>query len=340
MRRHAPREAAQYLRRADTLLARSHASRSAEALETLVELGGALIGAEGFGSDAVARTYRRAYALCERRSNLPRSIPVLCGLWNYYLTRADFRSVDALAQKLAAAIKNASDVDRFAAHNALGQTHLFKGEPDLALPHIAAVLEGYSAARHADLAAHYGEDPGVVCHHYAALTAWLIGDAAKARDHLARGTRIARELGQPGSIAQMLWISAVIEQLHGDAAQVLKLAIELAAHCEQHDVAQWLAGGVVFEGWALAVTGHPQDGLRILQRGIDQWLTGGTRLIRPYWLALLADAHAAHGETHTALALVDTALRECEETGERWYLSALHQLKRAWLAKANDARAS
>ncbi|HLX03424.1 MAG TPA: hypothetical protein VKS80_15060, partial [Trinickia sp.] len=122
-----------------------------------------------------------------------------------------------------AAIENAPEVDRFAAHNALGQTHLFKGEPALALPHIAAVLEGYSAARHADLAAHYGEDPGVVCHYYAALTAWLIGDAAKARD------------------------------------------------------------------------------------------------------------------MRTAVALIDAALRESEETGERWYLPALRRLKGEWLAKESGA---
>jgi len=74
----------------------------------------------------------------------------------------------------------------------------------------------------------------------------------------------------------------------------------------------------------------------VLQRGIDAWLADGTRLIRPYSLALLADAHATHGDMRTA-ALIDAALRESEETGERWYLPALRRLKGEWLAKESGA---
>jgi DNA-binding winged helix-turn-helix (wHTH) protein len=340
MRRHAPREAAQYLRKAITLLARSRASRSADALETLVELGGALIGAEGFSSDAVARTYRRAYALCERRANVSGSIPVLCGLWNYYLTRANFIAVDMLGQRLSAAIERAPQTDRLAAHNALGQTHLFRGEPILALPHIAAVLERYGTTRHVNVAVRYGEDPGVVCHEYAALTEWLTGERAKAHDHLTQGMCLAHELAQPGSIAQMLWMSALIAQLEGNAAHVLKLATTLVEHCKSHDVMQWLSGGKMFQGWALCIAGQHDDGMRELHCGIDSWAASGARLTRPYSLALLADVHAGRGDTHAAVSIIDVALQESEETGEHWYTAALYRLKGEWLSRANDTAAS
>ena len=342
MRRHAPRQAVQFLRSAVVFYARARASRSADALEALVALGAALIDAEGFGSVAVARTYRRAYASCRRFADMPLCIPVFCGLWNYCVTRGELGLARVLSERLAAVKARAAECDRLAACNAIGQTHLFMGEPGAARPYIDVTLARYEHARDRDLAAWYGEDPGVVCHMYAALVSWLTGEPVQAREHLAAGSRIADELAQRGAIAQMGWMRAVIDQLDGDAPAARASATALIAHCKQNDVSQWMPGALMLEGWARAMLDRDVSALATLQQGIDEWRASGARLTLPYSLGLLAEARAAVGDAAGARAAVDEALRESDATGERWYTAALSCLKGELLLgqSDNDARAA
>jgi DNA-binding winged helix-turn-helix (wHTH) protein len=327
MRRHAPREAAQFLRRAVVSYARARASRSADALEAQVALGAALLDAEGFGSIAAARAYRRAYASGRRFADMPLCVPAFCGLWNYCVARGELGLASVLSERLAAVEPRAAGPDRLAACNAIGQTHLFRGEPGAAQSYVGATLARYAYIRDRELTAWYGEDPGVVCHMYAALTNWLVGRTAQAHEHLAAGSRLAGELAQPGAVAQMGWMRAVIGQLDGDAQAAYAAATALIAHCAQNDVTQWMPGAQVLEGWARAMLERDPAALGTMQQGIDGWRAAGVRLTRPYSLGLLAEARAAVGDVAGALAAVDEALSESDATGERWYAAALCCLK-------------
>ena len=53
--------------------------------------------------------------------------------------------------------------------------------------------------------------------------------------------------------------------------------------------------------------------------------------MRPYYLALLADAQGTLGKPATGLAVLTEALVLAETTGERWHAPELHRLKGALL---------
>src|SRR5262249_14702419 len=53
----------------------------------------------------------------------------------------------------------------------------------------------------------------------------------------------------------------------------------------------------------------------------------GTVLLLPHFLALMAEALGADGQTKEALRVLDEALEIAERTGERYYDAELHRLK-------------
>jgi len=322
--------------------ARAHLSKGLELIERLpqdverveeelrlqVQIGVAAMASEGFGSRAVAYAYGRAHALCRQFPNTPALQPVLCGLWNYFLTLADIAHARVLAAELSAVVDQIGAADPvISAHNAIGQTHLFAGEPARSLPHIEATLAAYDQSQHRDLVSQYGEDPGIVCHMYAALADWLLGFPERASRRIETGTRLAKELEQPFGAAQMAWMALLVAQGRGDAAAVREQADTLIVLCEKEGIVIWLGGGHVLRGWALAMQGHASAGLEEIHRGINEWEATGAALIKPYYLALQAEAYRQSGQTAAAVTAVTEGLAVALRTGERWYLAELHRLR-------------
>jgi predicted ATPase len=63
-----------------------------------------------------------------------------------------------------------------------------------------------------------------------------------------------------------------------------------------------------------------------MRRGLAAWEGTGARLMRPYFLALLADALPPEAADE-ALRLLDDAILTGQVTGERWYQAELLRLK-------------
>jgi predicted ATPase len=330
LRRYAAQAARAHLSRGLELLSRwpQDTERAQEELQLQVAIGVALIATEGFGAPALAYAYGRAHALCRQFPSTPSLLPVLCGLWNYFLSRADFQQVQTLAEELSALIDQRGTSDSLLpAHNAVGQTYLFMGAPARALEHVETGLADHDPLAHQDLISHYGEDPVVVCHMYAALADWLLGYPNRAMRRIETGLRRARELAQPFGVAQILWTRALIAQGCGDPVGCESSAQSLIELCEREDIALWLAGGRILRGWALAEQGEPAAGIVSIHQGLDDFSATGTALIRPYNLALLAEALGRRGRVGDGLAVVAEALAIAQGTGERWYEAELYRLQ-------------
>jgi len=93
----------------------------------------------------------------------------------------------------------------------------------------------------------------------------------------------------------------------------------------------WKAHGSILRGWALAQQGQAQAGLAQCHQGLTAWRATGAEGLRPYFLALLADAHGVQGEPEEGLTALTEALTLVDTTGERWYEPELYRLKGALL---------
>lgn len=334
--RGAAQEAASQLRQALDFHARcpdpDDTLRAAE-LRTLLGLGAALIVSDGFTGEELGTVYHRANALAAQSGEAASVIPVLAGLWNYHVSRADMVRAADLALGLQDLAGEAPDHIAMAAHNAVGQTRFFTGDFLACLPRIEAVLEiGRQSAQHG-IAALFGEDPIVVCHQYAACVTRILGRDCEAEAHLAAGLDRAESLGQPFARAQMLWAHALVARERGDREAVLIHATALVDLCDDAGIPFWRPAGQVLAGWARAMEGDAR-GLDLIDEGIAGYDAMNTRIVLPYWLALKAECVALHGDPFAGVMALRRAFATLRATGERWYEAELHRI---WAALAIGA---
>lgn len=262
-------------------------------------------------------------------------MPALSGLWNHYLTRAEFAQAGRVVDQMFEIAQDApTAVVTMLAHHFRGVGLLFAGQADAAVPHFDRGAALYELGRHRQLALEYGEDPGVVGHQCASLTHWVLGRSERALQHLEQGHRLARTLAHPFSQAQMLWMDAVIALDGRDLDRLDRSTQQLVALCVEHDFPLWLAGGRILRGAALVLRGRLDEGLLEADNGLQAWRDSGTLLMLPHALSVVAGVHALHGATADAQRMLDEALECARRTGEHWFEAELHrQQGELWLGQ-------
>ena len=64
-----------------------------------------------------------------------------------------------------------------------------------------------------------------------------------------------------------------------------------------------------------------------MRKGLEGWEATGARLLRPYYLALLAETYGQGGQADEAQRLLSEALVTARQTGERNHEAELHRLQ-------------
>jgi predicted ATPase len=101
----------------------------------------------------------------------------------------------------------------------------------------------------------------------------------------------------------------------------------LMALATEQRFAQQLAQATIMRGWALAAQGQGAEGTAQMRQGLAAHQATGTERLRPYHLALLAEAYASIGQTAEGLSLLAEALAAVDRTGERGWEAELHRLQ-------------
>src|SRR5262249_23841384 len=89
----------------------------------------------------------------------------------------------------------------------------------------------------------------------------------------------------------------------------------------------WLAIGSLLRGWALAQHGQTKEGIEQYTQGLLTYRATGADITRPYWLALVAEAHSVIGQPEVGLTVLAEALTLADTRGERWYEPEPYRLK-------------
>jgi predicted ATPase len=80
-------------------------------------------------------------------------------------------------------------------------------------------------------------------------------------------------------------------------------------------------------GWALAESGHREEGRAQIQQGLAAYRATGATRVRPYQLGLLAETSAQLGHTTEGLAALAEALATLDQSGVRWWEAELYRLR-------------
>jgi predicted ATPase len=328
--RHAHREAMAYLRRALALLQAMPETpqRLGHELAVQLALGPALMVTRGFAAPEVAETYARAHLLCAHLDDRQQLFPVLFGLWRSAHVRAQLPTARALGEQLVRLADGQGDpVLCVEAHGPLGQTLCMSGEPTLAREHLQQVVALYEPQRHHALAVRCGYDPGVYAHAVEGWVLWLGGYPAQALRRSHDALRLAREQAHPFTLALTLGTCAILQHMRREENATLEHAQAGVVLSAEHGFPYLRAVGTVWQGWGLARGSHVAEGLAQMHEGLAAFQATGAELLRPYLLALLADACGRGGQIEAGLGALEEALVVAEHHTERFYAAELHRLK-------------
>lgn len=297
-------------------------------------LGGAYLQMMGHFAPEVEAAFVRARELCLRVGDVPELVPTLFGLWRAYVVQmADSEKPKELAAELLRLAEDeGSAVSYVVAHYAAGFTAHVMGQFSVARGHLQEGIRLYSPDDR-DTAAVYrfGQDPGVACACYLALTEWTLGYPEKALQHAQDGIALAQGLDDPFSVAFSQDITAFLDQVRGEREAVLekaKGAISLAAAI---GFPYWAGIGQVMQGWGEAIGDPTRPTVQGFRDRIDHHRAAGTDLFAPYFLSLLGDVALRANQADECVAALDEAATLSNRTGERWWESETHRLRGEFL---------
>jgi predicted ATPase len=299
-------------------------------------LGPALVATKGFAAPEVLHAYARARELCQQAGETPQLFQVLRGLWYFYLIRSELRTARELGEHLLTLAQQVGDpVLTVEAHYALGLTLNYLGEFAAAQTHLEQGITLYDPQQHRAHAIRYGQDPGIACRAYVAVTLWWLGYPEQALQRSHEAVTLARELAHPFSLGFALFLTAWVPQFRREGQRTQERAEAAIALAAEHGFAVFGAGGTIFRGWALAARyaepgagqGQGEEGIAQMQQGLAAWRATGAEALRPYYLALLAEASGKGGQVEEGLHLLAEALAVSNDTGECRWDAELHRLK-------------
>jgi class 3 adenylate cyclase/predicted ATPase len=303
-----------------------------------IALGASLIAAKTPAAPEVEQTFLRAQHLCAPLDDPHQLFPVLRGLWNYYLVRAEYQTALTLGEQLLTLAQQLQDTAMLvAAHRALGTTLFWLGAVTPAHRHFTQGIALYDTQQHRAAAFHYGENAGVVCHSFAAWTLWLLGYPEQGLTRTAEAVTLIRQIAHPYSLGFALCSATGFHQFRREVRTVQEHAAAAMRLATDQGFPAWRAMGCILHGWALAHQGQAQDGIEQLHQGLTAHRATGAENLRPYWLALLADAYGTMGQPEAGLTALTEALTLVDTTGERVWEPELYRLKGELLLQQNSA---
>lgn len=298
---------------------------SRQELSLQVALGPALIAIKGYAAAEVEQTYLRARELCQQFVEPGTIFPVLFGLWNYYITRAELQPTRELADQMLSLARRFDDSALLLqAHRALTETFFWVGEFPLAREHGEQGIALYDPRQHQTHAVLYAEEPGAYCCAITAWVLWFLGYPEQAVKRSAEALVLARQGAHPFSEAMALTLSTQMLQLRGEIEAARRRAEEGIALAAAQGFPFWETWVTIEHGWVRAELGEGEEGISQIHQALAAYPAVE---FRTWNLALLAEAYGKTELPDEGLRVLKEALAMVEQTGERFYEAEVYRLQ-------------
>jgi len=206
-------------------------------------------------------------------------------------------------------------------------TFMHIGEFELAMEHFEKALSFYNPEKHLEDAFFYALNPGVVKPCFAAWALWFLGQPDQALERIQGALALAHELSEPHSLAHVLNFAAVLHQLRREERLAQEQAEAAIALSSEHGLVLYQAMATITRGWTLIERGLDEEGIEQMRQGLVAYQATGTEVVRPHFLALLAEGLGKNGQAVEGLRLLEEALALANRTGEGYYRAELYRLK-------------
>jgi len=309
-------------------------------LEIQLTLGPAYLAVKSHGSVEVKKTYVRAQELAEILGEPQKLFQALWGQSLFWLVRSDVKKSRDLATRcLHIAQEQQKPTLLLPAHRMLGAALFNLGNLALAKEHIQQGVAAYNFQPSLSTPMLYGQDNGIACLSYNTWALCLLGYPDQARQQSLETIDRAQKLVHPFSLVFSLCWAAVLHQFRRESQVTLERAETAIALGTEYRFMHWLNWGTILKGWALAMQGDAETGLKLIRQGLDNWRALPMEATEPYFLSLLAEVYSLTGQIEAGLEAIDDALARSKITGEYFWDAELYRLQGELFRQSGDSQA-
>jgi predicted ATPase/DNA-binding winged helix-turn-helix (wHTH) protein len=256
----------------------------------------------------------------------------LRALWGMYATRCnqgEFADALSVAERFCSVADNSADAnDRLVGDRLMGEVLSFLGEQAAARHHTERMLAGYVTPTRRSQLARFQFDQRVSAGIRLAQILWLQGFPDEALRCVETTIKQVISINHAPSLWNVLAQAACPVALRaGDlvaAKRYIRMLLEQTAR-DSGDI--WHVYGGCYEGELLIRQGDLVAGLPRLRASVEQLRRDGFVRYLTAFLAVLAEAWQASGNTPEAMATIDEALARNERSGEGWCKPELLRVK-------------
>jgi predicted ATPase len=307
-------------------------------LRLQIDYGQALISSRGHGALETTAAFARAEELATGDEDATERFSARYGMWTGSFVRGEPEPMRALSEAfLRDAARYPGSPELVMGHRVVGMSRWYGGDYIGAREHLEHALASYDRERHRSLAFQYGQDIGVPCMVFLALTLWPLGEIARARRLVEEAAAYAPSTGYLATSAYALVHTCLLELLSRDSDALLPHAESLVAMSRDRGLPFWLAYGTFALGYARWQAGDREAGETGMRQGITMCREQGICVQVPLFVARQAEAEAEMGGVETALSMVDDALTMSERTGQHCYDAELHRVRGDVLVRATQS---
>jgi predicted ATPase len=301
--------------------------RAEQHLQTV--LGPALNSVKGYGAPETMAAFERAQELMRRTGDRSQKDSVLTGLYLAYFDRAEFPKVHEVATEFLDGAERQEDAaPKCIGHRMVAASLNAMGDFRGACPHAELALALYDPEGHGPLAWRYAHDLGVAALNHMGVSLWHAGHIERSLQREREALGLADRLQHPNTTGYALFFCGGLSALRRrDFAELRRFAQRLRDHARERGMPHWGPFGMCLEGTALAPAGRAEEGIALIQEGLQACEMARSRAFRPAFLAGLAEAQLVAGQWDGAGRTAEAALRESAQTLERWMDAELWRLQ-------------
>ena len=229
----------------------------------------ALMAVKGYTPE-VETAYNHALQMAQSSDQGTQLFPVLRALYSFYTFRGEFDKGLAIGRQiLELAERNNDSYMRVTGYFVLGSSLAFTGDNLSGLENLDKGISTIDRHWHPSRRFMLGNYPGVSCYTASSLLLWGLGYPEKAIRRANASVDLAKEINHPYSLAYALFHNGYLRYWMRDVALSLEYAQAVLEVAEKHQFQIWSAVGNCLQGSALAGIGRAEEGMAIIQHGMD-----------------------------------------------------------------------
>jgi predicted ATPase len=302
--------------------------------------GNALVGLRGQHSSKAKAAFSRARELAAASQEPPERFSVYWGLRAGSFARCETTVCQELSTEMLKDVEQLpGSLESCVAHRLYGATQWVQGNYLGARDHLEQAAALTNPERDRELAFRFGLDIGVVARMYLALALWPLGQVDRARAVAEDGVALATRSEHAPTLACAHFWMAWFEMVRGDPIRSKPHAEATMALARKHDMDFWRLVAPMAHGWAIAAADGTEASWDEVRRGVAGCREQGITMFATSYDVQLAALKARAGYLDAALAMIDGALAEAEQTKARAFVADGHRIRGEILLKREPAHA-